>query len=215
MSNSRSDTIPWYEVTEGVLVPRMSTESWHELKVYPLRQDDVFLCSFPRSGTTWTANILRLLRNGGKDDRINLDDAVPWLEALRAEHAKVLKFNPNAADQLPSPRIMRVHLPYHLTPGGQPHGTNIKYVYIARNPKDQSVSAWHYNETQLSKYHRGIPSTWDKFFIDFIEAKGVNAVFGGWLSHVLGWWEHRDEPNILFLKYEDMYKHVTVRRQRM
>lgn len=27
-----------------------------------------------------------------------------------------------------------------------------------------------------------------------------------WSNHVLGWWEHRHDPNVLFLKYEDLQK---------
>ena len=27
-----------------------------------------------------------------------------------------------------------------------------------------------------------------------------------WNDHVLGWWKHRDDPNVLFLKYEDFHK---------
>ena len=181
-------------------------ETWQELKVYPLLPDDVILSSYPRSGTTWMQHILRLLRNGGKEDGVNLDDAVPWLEALKAAHGKVLKFNPNAADILPSPRTLKVHLPYQLTPGGLPHTTNIKYIYIARNPKDESVSLWHFAKSQISKVQKDAILPWEAFFANFLEAKAITGMYGGWLSHVLGWWVHRDEPNILFLKYEDLKK---------
>ena len=27
-----------------------------------------------------------------------------------------------------------------------------------------------------------------------------------WNDHVLGWWEHKDDPNVFFLKYEDLQK---------
>ena len=27
-----------------------------------------------------------------------------------------------------------------------------------------------------------------------------------WTDHVLGWWSHKDDPNVLFLKYEDLKK---------
>ncbi|KXJ05332.1 sulfotransferase 1C2A, partial [Exaiptasia diaphana] len=30
--------------------------------------------------------------------------------------------------------------------------------------------------------------------------------YGSWIDHVLGWWAHRDDDNVLFLKYEDMKK---------
>ena len=29
---------------------------------------------------------------------------------------------------------------------------------------------------------------------------------GVWFDHVLSWWKHRDDPNILFLTYEDRIK---------
>lgn len=32
----------------------------------------------------------------------------------------------------------------------------------------------------------------------------ISAFWGSWLEHVLGWWEHRDDSNVLFLKYEDL-----------
>lgn len=30
--------------------------------------------------------------------------------------------------------------------------------------------------------------------------------YGSWFEHVLEFWEHRMDSNVLFLKYEDMYK---------
>ena len=28
--------------------------------------------------------------------------------------------------------------------------------------------------------------------------------FGSWFQHVRGWWSHRNDPNVLFLHYEDL-----------
>ena len=36
------------------------------------------------------------------------------------------------------------------------------------------------------------------------------ATWSQWNNHVLGWWQHRNDPNILFLKYEDLQKVETV-----
>ena len=30
--------------------------------------------------------------------------------------------------------------------------------------------------------------------------------YGKWNDHVISWWQHRDEANVLFLKYEDLKK---------
>lgn len=43
-----------------------------------------------------------------------------------------------------------------------------------------------------------------EFFADmFIKGQ---VYWGSWAEHVLGWWRHRDDENVLFLKYEDMKK---------
>ena len=198
--------------TEGVVIPRMSPEQWQALKSFPLQQDDVIISSYPRSGSTWTQHTVRLLRNGGKDDGINLDDAVPWLEVLGTPKGNMMNLNPQAVEQLVPPRSMKTHLPYHMTPGGLPHTTGTKYIYIIRNPKDVCVSFWHFGQTQIKKFQSGDdqsgagPIPWDLFFTDFMEAKNGGSIYGGWLNHVLGWWKHKDAPNILFLRYETVKK---------
>ena len=30
--------------------------------------------------------------------------------------------------------------------------------------------------------------------------------YSKWNDHVLSWWKHREDPNVLFLKYEEMQK---------
>ena len=30
--------------------------------------------------------------------------------------------------------------------------------------------------------------------------------YGSWFDHVLSWWKHKDDSNVLLLKYEDMKK---------
>ncbi len=32
------------------------------------------------------------------------------------------------------------------------------------------------------------------------------VVYNLWNDHVLGWWKHKDDPNVLFVKYEDLKK---------
>ena len=59
------------------------------------------------------------------------------------------------------------------------------------------------------------------FFRDFSSSLGhlLNPAlrfavsYGLWNDHVLRWWEHKDDPNVLFLKFEDLKKvslHVKV-----
>ena len=44
----------------------------------------------------------------------------------------------------------------------------------------------------------------DKCFIYVFDLFVV--CYGSWFDHVLSWWKHKDDPNVLLLKYEDMKK---------
>ena len=47
---------------------------------FPLRADDVFIVTYPKSGTTWTQQIVKLIKNNGVDDGVQLPSTIPWLE---------------------------------------------------------------------------------------------------------------------------------------
>ena len=185
------------EVKNGMKVPRNTPERWEELKRFPVQPGDVFIVSFPKSGTTWTQQIVKLLRNGGQPDEVLLDRSIPWLEVLDCELGKKLGYTSDmvtSSDAL-SPRVFKSHLSYDLVPGGLPHTTPAKYIYVMRNPKDACVSAWHH----VRNMGQVVP--WEGFIGAMLSEENP---FGGWFTHVLGWWEHKDTPNILFVKYEDM-----------
>ena len=84
-------------------------------------------------------------------------------------------------------------------PCGPPKDTPGKYIYVTRNPKDTAVSLYHF--FLLFKAAEGI--NWPTFASMFLSG---HVTYGSYLDHVLGWWEHRDDDNVLFLKYEDMKK---------
>ena len=176
----------------GVLVPTFVTqEHLDKLKDFPLRGDDIWIVSYPKSGTTWTQHIVRLARNGGEEDDEKISNAVPWLEGL--------KNYPDAdVDSLPTPRAFKSHSLYERMPCGLPNETPGRYIYVARNPKDLAVSFFHQYKS-LTWGERNI--SWDDYFERFMAGKGL---YGNHFDHVLSWWAHRHEENVLFIKYEDM-----------
>ena len=98
-----------------------------------------------------------------------------------------------------SPRAFKSHFPYEMMPCGMPSTTPGKYIYVARNPKDVVTSFFHhyYMFPFYPKYE------WDECFEKFMKGE---VDFGDYFDHVLGWWAHKDDDNVLFLKYEDMKK---------
>ncbi|XP_049712171.1 sulfotransferase 1C2 isoform X2 [Elephas maximus indicus] len=105
------------------------------------------------------------------------------------------------ASAMPSPRILRTHLPTQLLPPSF-WENNCKFLYVARNAKDCMVSYYHF---QRMNQILPDPGTWEEYFETFISGK---VPWGPWFDHVKGWWEIRDRYEILFLFFEDMKRNL-------
>lgn len=160
-------------------------------KEFVAKDGDVFVVTYPRSGTTWTEQMVHLLVNNGVQGEQRITDAVPWLETLPHRPNGMHEF----LKTLPQRRLFTSHLPYPLMP--RLKDTTAKIVYVARNPKDVAVSTYFHNQSKV-----GYEGTWDEHFQLFL-TKDVG--FGPYFDHVMPWWEaSQHDKNILFLKYEDM-----------
>lgn len=176
----------------GLLVPGNVTEEHmdklNKCEVYP---DDVWIDTYSRAGTTWAMQIVRLIRNNGVQDDVKLSDAVIWPEMTG-----------QTLDVVPRPRTFKSHMTYDLMPCGPPNTTTCKFIYIIRNPKDVAVSYYYFlNNTFLP------PTDWNTYWKMFIDGER-ELPFGNYLDHVLSWWPHRNEKNMLFLTYEGMKKNL-------
>nr|WNS50036.1 sulfotransferase-like protein [Halisarca dujardinii] len=183
------------DVIDGILMPPFFKQKRSEAyKAWTVLPDDIYITSFPKSGTTWTQHVVKLIKNNGKDDGVNTDKAMPWMEEAHPDEFK----------EMQSPRMFKTHMPYNLMFGGAPATSPSKFIYLARNPKDVSVSLYHHAKCfKLSDTEVAFPFSWDLFFEAFMT--GQNH-YGSWYDHVLPWWENKDAENILFLKYEDRKK---------
>ena len=161
------------------------------MEVYP---DDVWVVSYPKTGSTWTKQIVKLVRNNGIPDDVVISYSVPWIEAVKG-------LNPVfEVSKMARPRTLSSHFPYHLMPCGPPHTTPCKYIYVMRNPKDVAVSYYfHSKKTFLCTID------WESFWKRYIEG---DVAFGNYFEHLQSWWPHRNDPNTLFLRFEDMKKNL-------
>lgn len=148
----------------------------------------------------------------GKIDERRLDERVPFLEGFILE-IKSFPYTVTDAESavnmfngFPEPRVFKTHLPYCLVPKGFDEANKPRYIYVMRNPKDVFVSI--YNHRRNMPYLVEIP-TWDEAFKRLITG---DSAFGLHFDHVLGWWKQRDDPNILFLTYEDRIKEMLLTR---
>lgn len=113
----------------------------------------------------------------------------------KSKFAEELGNSVEQVENMPSPRFIKTHLPAPLLPE-RLAAVKPKVVYVTRNPKDMCVSYYHY-----CKLIHGLRGSFDEFCDLFIRGK---TPIGPIWDHILGFWDQRDEPNVLFLKYEDM-----------
>lgn len=160
-------------------------------KEFVVKDDDVFVVTYPRSGTTWTEQIVHLLVNQGEQGEKLITDAVPWVETLPHRPGGIIDF----LKTLKGRRLFTSHLPFPLMP--RAGNTSAKFVYVARNPKDVAVSTYFHDQSKA-----GYEGAWEKHFQLFLSG---DVYFGSYFDHVLPWCQaSQNNRNILFLKYEDM-----------
>ena len=148
------------------------------------RSDDVFISSYPRSGTTWLQYIVHVLVRDGDAGFEHISDVAPWYErSLALGTARALDF-----ERLPSPRIFKSHLPYPWLPRGA------RYVYALRDGRDVAVSYHH-----LYRSHLGSHDDFDTFFERFMRG-GVQ--YGSWFEHVASFDAQAARPDVHLVSYE-------------
>ena len=118
---------------------------------------------------------------------------------MEALNPKLPDYKPLNIDEMDSPRTFKSHFPYDQMPCGPPNTTLGKYIYIVCNPKDVLVS-YH---THISAIPLADRKTWDDCIEEFLQGE---VTYGSYFDHVSTWWAHKDDKNVLFLKYKDMKK---------
>jgi hypothetical protein len=98
----------------------------------------------------------RLVEELAKDDAKNGTEKT---HALMESLLNSFKFT----DNLPSPRVIKTHLPFEMLPPKLLD--TCKVVFVARNPKDCCVSFYHHHNT-LDYYYKGDFEQFEKLFMD-------------------------------------------------
>ncbi|VDM99111.1 unnamed protein product [Thelazia callipaeda] len=158
------------------------------------RNSDIFVCTYPKCGTTWIQHICSQLMTDNYGPQVGSEVSElcmtsPMIERMGAEFA----------NNLSCPRLLKTHFAWYNIP----KNPNAKYIFAVRNPKDCLTSYFFHNRNfKIYNYEHGKFSNFFELFLT------KNIAFGNYFDHLISWLPHIHDDNILFLKYEDMYANL-------
>ncbi len=157
-----------------------NTEAVKEIGLDEIREEDVFIASYPRSGNSWTRFMIAKMLNPEKVINLcNIED-----------HAQDLHTSQKIVNSIKEGRrFIKTHYPrFELYP---------KMIYLYRDGRDVMVSFYHYlypNFWGRPRFHR------------FLHQKNDDPFIGSWQNHVTTAFDfaERFPERILLIRYEDL-----------
>lgn len=180
-----------------------SLEYYQKLQAYEPNHEDVFLVTFPKSGTHMLAQMtLQVIERG----ELTYDNIHQVLAVVEVEQISPNTPNcpPDIHDffSLRAAHMTRLNVYYsHLTRQHIPYSNDARYIIMMRNPLDVIVSGVNMLEKMVGpRLMPGLDTYMDLYF-----SKGRHS----WAQFYRAWWDAKDQDNVLFLFYEDALENST------
>ncbi|XP_037941830.1 luciferin sulfotransferase-like [Teleopsis dalmanni] len=163
-----------------------------------VRDDDVWLITLPKCGTTWMQELVWLVLNNfdfesAKQEHLELRSRfLEFDEVLYDGEGSIIKYS----TEMKSPRLVKSHLPLPLLPS-QLWTKRPKVIYVFRNPKDAIVSFYYH----LRRYKETSFLNLTDYAQDFINEDMLTHQH---FLHVTEFYALREEPWIYYTSYERM-----------
>ena len=157
-------------------------------------EQDVFVCSYFKSGTNWMMQVAHQIANRGEGEFDDILDVIPWADCPA----------PDTTISLADPRPVQLSktglrvIKTHARADYVPYNDKARYICVVRDPKDVVVSGHYFFGNMLLGSLMPSIATWVR------HSCSKDAVFGHWADFTNSYWPWRERANVLFLRYEDM-----------
>jgi len=159
--------------------------------IFGERNDDIYISTYPKSGTTLMQMILYHLTTDGRMNFNHIYEVSPWIHNA--------SFVGQKPPNLKSPRIIKTHDNYKDF-GKKTKG---RFIYVYRNGMDVAIS--NYNQ---QKNYNNSDLKLDKYLDNFFKQKK-------WFKHTREWMINKNKHSILYIKYEDLLNNKTKEIERI
>jgi len=195
-----------YKIFNGYTLPISYEKIQTKIEEMEVYDDDIWVTSFPKCGTTWTQEMVWCICNNVDLEAAteDLDDRFPFLEFCCVFEMDNLPHKANCVwksfelvENMKRPRFIKSHLPWELLPKKIRTGEKKpKVIHVVRNPMDTCVS-FFYHSGFLESFSGDFNLFWALFMRDKLS-------WCPYTSNLLGYWKKRDKSNVLVIKFEDM-----------
>lgn len=173
------------------------TDRWES---YLKRDDDIFVCTLGKNGTTWMQAICALLIFQKPELDFNPAERSPWFDVTLEPLEEVV----SALEAQTERRVIKTHTPLD----GIPFHDSCTYITVYRDPRDAFLSMRnHMDNFKLIKLDLPVAEP-DEGFRLFVEASyesgGLPMGLEAAVAHYDSYWNYRHLPNIHFFHYADL-----------
>lgn len=146
------------------------------------RDSDIYIVTYPKSGTTLLQMILHQLTTEGGANFEHIYEVSPWIR-----NASFKKEEPK---EFPSPRIIKSHDFYHQFEKNKKG----RFIFAYRDGMDVAVSLYHQNKNYNKK-----DLEFEKFMTEFLKPRKKN-----WFNYCKEWFKNKHGFPVLYIRYEDL-----------
>jgi aryl sulfotransferase len=200
MSN---EVVNWPKKTRDIHNHHMNSTLWNHVK---FRDDDIVVASYPKSGTSWTQQIVSQLLSGGEDNIANWKYSL-WIE-LRITPPKLVE----QLERQTHRRFFKTHLPVDALV----FSPKAKYLFVARDGRDVLWSLHHHHLNSTAEWYELINNfpgligpayvsplkSTHEYYRQWFEGDGYPGL--SYWETMRSWWNCRNLPNVMLIHFNDL-----------